>query len=428
MPPSSSSESSSLLRILNADILAGIIELLHEVKLLVPFSEPCKTLRQACKPYLFRNARISASHHLLSGDLFLFTTDIWLYVRHLTVRGYWVSIWSDPLSLGDLPLASFLARMPHLQTITVDDAAPAVFPGIPWDGIAALLSLPQLREFDLKIAPHEGTPLPLDDTFPIAPLTKFSFSIWDYQYHPRAQVEEMFLVEHILRAITPSLQQLSIPLDVAPFAAMVASCWSHLRELELKGDLNYDPVPGIIDVLLCMPHLRHLTILRALRKGAPRHALWSNARTNGFPWPRLETLRLSHLDPADAFYSHISSTLKQLSLRCWPHHFLFQHQHDLNAMARLEWQSQLCTATDIRSVLRRCSFDSLGDLEIEYEEDEHEGHLLRSIPELFPRLTHLTIYRYRSAGSPSVQAADIAQALSPGASACGTARYTRNTR
>ncbi|KAI0660041.1 hypothetical protein C8Q70DRAFT_977708 [Cubamyces menziesii] len=413
MPPSCSSELPCILRILNADILSAIIELLYEMQLLVPFSETCKTIRQACKPCLFRKARMSATYDLLSGDLFAFTTNIWLYVRHLTVRGYWLRVWyGDPMDLGDLPLADFLARMPSLKSITVDDAAPATSPGIPWDGIVALLSPPQLREFDLKLTPFRGTPIPLYDAFTIAPLTKFSFSIWDYRFHPRVQVEEMSLAEYVLRAVASSLKHLSIPLDAAPFATMAASCWSHLLELELKGDLKQDPVPGIIDVLTCMPHLRHLTILRARRSNTPRHALWSNARINDFPCPHLVTLCLSHLDPTDAFYSHLPPTLRQLSLRCWPRHYLHQHRHDLKAMARLEWQSQLCTATDLLFVLRRCRFDSLEDLEIEYEEDDAEEHLLRSIPERFPHLTYLTIYRYRRTGSPSVKAADVARALS----------------
>ncbi|KAI0327873.1 hypothetical protein GY45DRAFT_1307885 [Cubamyces sp. BRFM 1775] len=403
-------DSPYMLRVLNFDILSEIIELLHEVKLLAPFSETCKMLRRASKPHLFRKVRILASSHLLRGELFSFTTDIWLYVRYLTIRGYW---YGEPLDLSDLPLADFLARMPSLQTITVDEAAHMGGPGIPWDGIAALLSPPQVREFNLKLTLHEGTPTPLDDTFTIAPLTKFSFSIWDYVEHPRAITEEISLTEHVLKAVALSLEYLSIPLDVAPFAVMVASCWSHLRVLQLKGDLDHDPVPGIIDVLSCMPHLRHLTILRARRDDTPRPILWPDARTNGFPCPHLATLCLSHLDPTDAFYTHLPPTLRQLSLRCWPHHYLHQHRHDLKAMARLGWQSQLCTAADLRSVLRRCSFDSLEDLEIEYEEDEHEERLLRSIPELFPHLTYLTIYRYRKAGSSSVRVADIAQALSP---------------
>ncbi|KAJ8496393.1 hypothetical protein ONZ51_g1164 [Trametes cubensis] len=413
MPPSGSSELQCILRILNADILSDIIELLYEVQLLVPFSETCKMIRQACKPCLFRKARISTSRDLFTGVLFSFTTNIWLYVRHLTVRGYWLRIWYEgPLDLGDLPLADFLARMPHLQTIVVDEANSMGGPGIPWDGLAALLSPPQLREFDLRITPNRGTPKPPDITFTIAPLTKLSFSIWDYRDHPRARIGETSLMKYAINAAAPSLEHLSIPLDVSPLAEMAVSCWPRLQVLELKGDRGTEPFLAIIDVLSRMPHLRHLTILRAQRDDSPAHVLWSNACTKRFPCPQLETMCLSHLDPADELFSHLPPTLRQLSLRCWPRHYLHQHRHDRRAMTRLEWQSQIRTASEVYFALRRCSNVALESLEIEYEEDDHESVLLRNISEMFPHLRVLTIYRYRRPDSPSVKADDIAQALS----------------
>ncbi|KAJ8496395.1 hypothetical protein ONZ51_g1162 [Trametes cubensis] len=300
--------------------------------------------------------------------------------------------------------------MPSLRTITADDSAPTGGPGIPWDGIATLLSPHQLREFDLRLTPNRDASIPLD--FAIAPLTTFSLSLWDHDNHSSAQAGVASLVKYIINVVAPSLEHISIPLDVALLAEMAASSWPHLRKLELKGDLDTNFVPAIIDVLSQMPHLRHLTILRAQRNDSPRHALWSNAYyTKGFPCPQLETLCLSHMDPADEFYRHLPPTLKQLSLRCWPRHYLHQRGYDQRALTRPEWQSQLCTASEIRGVLHQCGLDTLESLEIEYAEDDREGLLLRSIPVLFPRLRTLTICRYRRPGSPSINAADIAQAL-----------------
>ena len=327
------------------------------------------------------------------------------FTRHLTVRGFWVRIWyGDPLDLGDLPLADFLARMPSLQAITVDDADSMGGPGVPWDGITALLSPPQLREFNLRITPNRGTPIPRDANFAIAPLTRLCFSIWDYRDHPRAQIGETSLMQYVVSVVAPSLAHLSIPLDVAPIAEMAALSWPRLRTLELKGDLDIEPFLAIIDVLSRMPQLRHLTILRAQRRGSPRPVLWSSACTKAFPCPQLETLCLSHLDPQTELYSHLPSTLRQLSLRCWPRHYLHQHVHDRKAMTRLEWQSQICTASEVHLALRRCSLHALESLEVEYEEDDHEGLLLCSISELFPHLNTLTIYRYRRPVSPSIKA------------------------
>ncbi|KAI0327872.1 hypothetical protein GY45DRAFT_1078608 [Cubamyces sp. BRFM 1775] len=303
--------------------------------------------------------------------------------------------------------------MPSLQAITVDDLDSMGGPGIPWDGIAALLSPPQLREFDLRITPNRGTPVPRDTLFSIAPLTRLSFSIWDYRDHPRAQIGDVSLMEYVVSVVAPSLEYLSLPLDVAPIAEMAVLSWPRLRTLELKGDFVTDPVPAIIDVLSRMPQLRHLTMLRSQRSGSPRPVLWSSACTKVFPCPELETLCLSHLDPKDELYSHLPSTLRQLSLRCWPRHYLHQHGHDRKAMTRLEWQSQICTASEIYFALRRCSLYSsaLESLEIEYEEDKHEDLLLYSISELFPHLKTLVIYRYRRQDSPSIKAVAITRAL-----------------
>ncbi|KAI8976426.1 hypothetical protein BD414DRAFT_446604 [Trametes punicea] len=403
------------LRALNYDILCEIIESLQDSRELRTLSMTCKWIREACKPCLFRNASIMTYTELITGKIFQHSSDVWLYVRQLTLLGPWEDVRDRTrIDLGDLrvPFAKFLAAMPRLETIILRSLWSN---GMPWDAIATLLSTPRLRHFSLKINPSRQSPFPGDSAiFTAAPLESFEYTVDDYRYQPRVYIGETSLLNFVLPRISSSLKCLRIPLDVAPLSALASSHWPALQELSLRGDHpgNGIPVVPMSAVISNMPNLKSLSLLRAQRDNSHRQVLWPHTSTDIFPCKSLQSLTISYPDPSDRLFLELPCTLRQLSVRCWPRHYIHQHRHERKTMDRLGWRSPILTSSEVLVILERARSAWIEELEIEYQEDDDDPQLLRRLPILFPGLLSLTVCRYRRAMATEVPIDDIARSLS----------------
>ncbi|KAI0360539.1 hypothetical protein OH77DRAFT_1418494 [Trametes cingulata] len=410
--------SCTLLR-LGYDILVQIFQLLSVKYDLLLLSWTCRDIREACKPCLFSSARISARRELLSGALFSSPpSDIWAFVRCLNIIGIWENGCDPPrtrITLGDLqtPFVQFLSRMPALETIVTDAWG---HNGLPWDGVQAILSCPQLRHLVLRVTPDRGEPVPPNFESPRCSLASFSLPLRDFRYHPRSFVGEVSLANFIVSTLAHSLEQLSMLLDVAPLVTMASLKMPRLRELYLRGEwptAGADTSVPLLAAISGMPRLRSLTFLRAVSDGNHREMYWRPRVLDRFPCGELERLSIAYPEPTDELYAHLPTTLCSLALRCYPRHYLHQHRHDRRTVEdELGWASPILKSSEMHALLRRCRVPSLEELEIEYEEDASDAMLLGSIAALFPNLRVLTILRYRSPNNDNVPVEDIACALS----------------
>ncbi|KAI9065594.1 hypothetical protein FKP32DRAFT_1567565 [Trametes sanguinea] len=306
--------------------------------------------------------------------------------------------------------------MPNLHRILVEGTEE--FEGsISWAYLRGILSSPRFRHLKISVAVdlnHAAT-FTTELDFSLPPLTSLTLTIPDYKYHPRHDNVKAKLLSAFLPKLSLTLECLSISLDVAPLQLIGTLQWPRLRELTLQGDrrVSLDPEFASIALSAGMPELRSFSILRAQRSKRRRHTLWPAEWTGGVPFSKLERLEVSYPIPADEIYSHLPDTLRRLSLRCWPRHYHHRYRYERDAMRRLWWKSPILTASELLTILRRCQAAPLEHLEIEYEVDDHDEALLRSLSELFPALRTLTVFRYRPKDhTGEIQVESIARALS----------------
>ncbi|KAI0372093.1 hypothetical protein BV20DRAFT_964818 [Pilatotrama ljubarskyi] len=406
---------SSLLRRLNYDVLVHVFELLRLDGNLRALSMTCRDIRQACKPCLFRCTSISAHRVVLLPPP---PSDIWDYIRRLTVIGTWQDV-CDSHCDEQLPqqfqrlLVQLLFRMPALETVVI---VACYFNGSLWDGIQTVLSCPQVRHLVLQVSPDRAVPIPPDFGSPRCTLASLTLPLEEYRCHPRNAIGEVALADSLVSNLAHSLEHLTMLLDVAPLARMASLRLPRLRELHLKGDYPTaatDVSVPLLAVLSGMPNLRSLTLLRAVSGHKHREAYWRVEELDRFPCEHLEHLSIAYPEPTDELYSHLPTTLRSLTLRCYPRHYMHQHRHDRRTVEdELRWTSPILKASEMHTLLRRCQSRSLEELEIEYEEDAFDATLLRSIASHFPNLRTLTIFRYRSRDNDDVPVANVARALS----------------
>ncbi|OSD08738.1 hypothetical protein PYCCODRAFT_49822 [Trametes coccinea BRFM310] len=401
---------------LNTDILLEIIDYLPYDSLL-EISLACKRLWEVCRPPLFRNVVLHVRRiDRVQEALAMRQADIWKYTNHLVFTGEWQNLCSV---VPHNAIATFVADMPNLHRVIIegDELPSRVEVSIPWPYLRAILSsASRLRYLDILVAVElNGDATAISELdFPLPCLTSLTLTIPDYKRHPRHDTTRVKLLSALLPRLSSMLTQLFVSLDVAPLQLIATSQWPCLRELTLQGDRRASLDPHLVSIALAagMPELRSFSILRARRKTRRRLILWPADWTGGIPFPKLECLEVSYPNPKDDLYSHLPDTLRRLSLRCWPRHYMHQQRCDRNAMNRLRWQSPVLTASEMLSILQRCRSVPLEQLEIEYRVDENDEVLLRSLAELFPALRTLTVYRYRAEGSSDDIPVSIAQALS----------------
>lgn len=148
-------------------------------------------------------------------------------------------------------------------------------------------------------------------------------------------------------------------------------------------------------ITLCpvTPALRRLSI--HISDGAPQ-MLCPSGGGHKFSWPYLDQLSISSPDPRDEIYHCLPSTLRELSLRYWPHFCAQQHLRDIRYITYEPQYDSILGSAAMLSILRRCNLPELDHLELEYRADDDDDALWKFMSSSFPRLTRLTIHRFRS--------------------------------
>ncbi|KAI0672460.1 hypothetical protein C8Q78DRAFT_752799 [Trametes maxima] len=397
---------------LNEDVLKHIFDELWAQKLLAPFSQTCREMRERCMPILFRSCKI---RECLPFDEFPLPRSLWRYVKHLKlIDGCYeypliVRAWkSGRMSHVPFPgdtltchvyegaaLEDALHNMPGLRAVTLMSSINTSH-GSPLAGLRAILSVPQLEALSVRGPPLVPELLPGDvvrlNTIPA--LTSLQYSFVKRLPRPEAVYpSERQTIELLLRRLHDTLQTLSLPVELMPLFELSTFHWPALRELRLRGEYNClkDGCSPIISFLVNMPQLRVLALELALPSDHGPTPIWPEGLFIDLPWPLLEELKVSFPVTSDAVYSNLPPTLRRLSLVCYPH-----YMRDLPVYtAGGRWHSPLISASDVLSILRRCHLPLLTKLKLEYQEDWAEKQLLRHLGVAFPRLEYLKIFRNR---------------------------------
>ena len=304
------------------------------------------------------------------------------------------------------PLTANLSRMPKLQTIIIGNTAGV---GVPWEAIHAVVQVPQLRSLRIlgRLDDRPNIPAQTEQSLRL-PVNSLAAIEYPSEGYRRVSATEIKLFTVVLQQVATqrSLEALSVPSECAPPDYLSTTEFPRLRELSLIGRRQVavsradEPqlVPYIF-ILANMPRLRKLALTFPQPIDLPRQQIWpASAGVSEFPCPDLEDLSVSYPHPDDEFYAHLPPTLRHLTLRCWPRHYLHLLEHDRADMKRLGWYSPIVNSSEMLRILHRCPSHGLHRLEVEFEEDESGRDLFSYIGKAFPRLQYLFIHRYRRAG------------------------------
>ncbi|KAI8983360.1 hypothetical protein BD414DRAFT_490684 [Trametes punicea] len=405
---------------LNDDVLVHVMQILYATRAgLKQFSMACRRLRRLAMPILFRSCYGNSSRYW-NCDLSMASipASLWPYIIELKFRypyGDCTTSLGQSVRVSDcdhhqlqLSLEALLRELPNLHTVNAQGS-------IPWAVLRQILSVPHVRA--LRIRGQLLSHLESDrdyHNFPSCPL-----EIWHhirddrYRQHPRVCLADMRFYRTLAARINDSARSLLIPFEAAPLEVMSSVHWPRLQELQLVGAQNVDVgvEQSLFEVLAGMPKLRRLVLEQAHDAKTLHRPIWPQDSTRSLSWPDLEELVLSHPHPDDKIFEHLPSSLKHLSLRCWPRHYLFFHYPELRSMRCSGWSSPILTSSEMLRVLSVSALTQIARLEIEFVEDDGDSDLFRCLPHAFPRLEYLKIHRYRRQGSRDVPVEAISAAL-----------------
>ena len=291
-------------------------------------------------------------------------------------------------------LADRLRELPRLRSLTIRRTN-AVVHGLPWSTLSVILSVPHLREVKV-IAVHfcpilrSGEQLNVDS---LAPLTSFHYSL-GVPAKSEASPAEVAALAAVLGKLCDTLERLILPPEPVPAPTLSRYHWPRLRELVFFGTTWVTRSAPPITLCSVTPALRRLSINLAL--DTPQ-MLCPPGYDHHRVWPYLDQLSISSPDPQDEIYDHLPPTLHELSLRYWPHICAQQQLRDIRHITNEPHYDSMIGPTAVLSILRRCNVPELDCLELEYRVD-HDGddeQLWRYIASALPRLTRLTIHRFR---------------------------------
>ncbi|KAL7279461.1 hypothetical protein ACG7TL_007304 [Trametes sanguinea] len=297
--------------------------------------------------------------------------ELWRYVRtlHLSQRFEWRirrtdsgEVIYDPIC-AELALSEVLHGIPNLTGLIYTDKKEY---GIPWRILQILLSIPQLRSFDLFGRLSVSDDAALKPTPNLPPITSFRYVPQDERKGRRSSPSEKRILGVLLAKLAPTLQVLHLPCQ-RPLGAI----WP----------------PGCTDTVM--------------------------------PWPELESLTLSWIDPQEQLFGHLPATLRELRLRVWPRHYYLYLRptwtfSEGGQPAAPSWAFDLPSPSSLMRAIQECQVSTLECLGLEYEVDENNIPMLCSIAQSFPRLRSLQLYPYRSEEDFSaVPSENMSKALSP---------------
>ncbi|KAM5544062.1 hypothetical protein V8D89_002248, partial [Ganoderma adspersum] len=411
---------------LNSDVLLQIFDYLQQDDALSPLSMTSWGVREAAIPVLFSRCSVLVQEPL-NEDHFV-PRSLWPYVRTLYLIddcpdlvamkfSIKLKFASDRLLCGSIS-ASFLRdalrAMPRLHSVHLEAYAQELH-GIGWDSVAAILSTPQLRSFNLMtflLSPREAPSETPTDT--LAPITTFRYDQPVLRSFLRTYPAQQDTLAFVLPRLRHSLESLLLPSEITPVAVLSQTQWPRLRELSLRGEFHSSaeyPTP-LASLFSGMSGLRILNLAFALPRDVNRKQLmlWPKGYESRLelPWPDLESLTLSFPDPEDRIFAHLPPSLRRLSLRCTPRHCLRLWSED----KYLHYDSPILYSSEMLEILTKISNPLLDSLQLEYLADDADDDLLRCIADRFPNVRSLEIQRFLASRNGSVPSATIAQRLS----------------
>ncbi|OSD07119.1 hypothetical protein PYCCODRAFT_1431301 [Trametes coccinea BRFM310] len=398
------------LRRLDEDVLLQIFEELRPEHGLRPLSLTCKWVRESVKPVLFRSCRQDAL--CLDWELFV-PRQLWPYIQNLLFHGIWADI--DPphdnRRYDPFPLRQNLFEMSQLTTVRIVKTMEA---GVPWTALVAILSLPQLRAFDIAGALYRERPeRPHVPTFTAAPLRNYKQVLTDYRLSRYSLPDSLVLCVVLNQSqIQESLESLEVPSEFAPLLLIAECRWSRLKRVVLRGE-NWEDDRPVVDLFIQMPALQELVLTLSHPQRSDLHRLCSPDWAGPLPWPELKTLSLTYPDPSDPVYSWLPTTLRHLTLCCWPRHYNSEDPAIRSAVETLGWDSPIQDSSAMLNILRRCQCRQLESLEIEFVGSESDMELFQLISHVFPDLSSLTLFRYRPRPAVKVPVREIGESLRP---------------
>ncbi|KAI0636329.1 hypothetical protein C8Q77DRAFT_1103109 [Trametes polyzona] len=433
---------SKTLRALNDDCLRMIYAFLRPQGALRPLSLTCRWLREDTKPVLFERSYAIAAK--LDGTEGLPPPVLWPYIRCIVFLGPFdmpieVPTFSEGFIHGQR-IARTCSEMPQLHGIVVEskeDAKQTSWPfshitapakpryrspdlGIPWDIISILLTTPQVREFHVR-GPflQMGDVPPWYRDFNPSPLTSFQITLGQRDRYPWGVRYEQEALAIILRALSTSLQTLSLPSESLPLHSMTLWRWPRLQHLCICGharSIAQTDIP-LFRVLSRMPSLVTLSLLLAPSTDDDlQPVIPARFNVDTLPWPELRSLATYCPSPMDQILDHLPPTLDHLSLRSWPR----SYQYYLNrghGQIRRPWAFITPLVSDVLRALHRIGDRRLAlkRLEVAYshtEEEEQELELVRYISAAFPDLQALYLHRNQRASTTLPPMNAIAKAVS----------------
>ncbi|PIL28360.1 hypothetical protein GSI_09511 [Ganoderma sinense ZZ0214-1] len=409
---------------LDDDSLLELFEHVNTYGGLHSLSLTCKWAREVCKPILFRRCRWAPGYAFNSPHSIPET--IWPYVRSISIHGNFHLLKYEsnyypytPVGYDVVyaPLTTSLCRLPRLHTLTIGSTVG----GVPWEAINAAVQVPQLRNLRISgfLDHRDILPAKTEQSLrlPVHSLATIDYPSSGYR---KVSATEIKIFSVLLHQVTfqRSLEALSVPSECMSLDYLSTTQFPRLRELALIGRRQHSDgqqdVP-YISILANMPRLRKLALTFSQPIGLPRQQIWPVDMAAEFPCPDLEDLSVSYPHPDDEFYAHLPPTLRRLTLRCWPRHYLHLLEHDRRHMtAKYGWYSPILSSSEMLRILRRCPSRNIRRLEVEFEEDHSGRDLFFYISEAFPQLEYVVIHRYRPVGGVEVTSvATLAQALAP---------------
>ncbi len=297
-------------------------------------------------------------------------------------------------------LLDALRGMKRLRGVVVDTGPGA---GLPFWVLDAIFSTPQVRsvQFGPSIClPSEddcSVPKHLRLTGPVASLTSFRRPLRSgapYSQKP----EEADLLFYLFKQIHHTIEVVEMPIETAPLRAFRRRDWPCLRELVLRGGPRRSARAFMLEHLTRMPNLRVLKLELAYSSEAGPQCIFPPGWTSGCPWPSLEVLTVSNPHPDDELFSHLPDSLRELTIRCYPRHYVQNgpETEESMIMKMNRWGSSPLTSAEMLRVLRRCgiSLVRLRHLDVEFATSSEDIGLLRYIAAASPSLAFLQILRY----------------------------------
>ena len=316
-----------------------------------------------------------------------------------------LSFTSDPLLCGTIRAAFLrdaLRAMPLLRSISLKLCAREVH-GVGWDAIASILSTPQLRSvtfgtllFSPREAPSETR------VSSLAPITTFRYEQPSFRSYLRQYPAQQDSLAFVLTHVHYSLESLLLPSEITPVAVLSQTQWPQLRKLSISGEFCWcaGRTAPLVTLFSGMSRLRVLNLALALPKTAERKQLilCPEGYDSRLPWPDLEALTVSFPDPEDRIFAHLPPSLRHLSLRCTPHHYLHLWQPDENPHCH----SPILCASEMLEILSKISTPLLESLQFEYCADDVDDDLLRCVADRFPNVQCLEVHRLLAADDEDV--------------------------